>query len=92
MDGETIPLLPLWVCTVCCLWSRMQPDTVLWAFLLFIGMCVPNRCEGVEAYAERVAGGYRPANDPKLPPELSALIEESWSQDPRHRLVESVIT
>ena len=41
----------------------------------------------MEAYAERVAGGYRPAIHPKLPPELSALIEAAWSQDPRHRLV-----
>lgn len=41
--------------------------------------------EACQAYAERVAGGYRPRRARRVDPELWAVVEACWAQDPSCR-------
>lgn len=48
---------------------------VLQQYIMLMAVSVRGTFEELEAYAERVAGGYRPPLLEKWPPEVSSLIQ-----------------
>ncbi|KIZ04397.1 Dual specificity protein kinase shkE [Monoraphidium neglectum] len=58
---------------------------LLQKYIMLSAISIKGTYEELEAYAARVAGGFRPPLHDRWPPEISSLIKDCWAQDPRKR-------
>ncbi len=69
--------------------SDPSPDPprpqVMHRYMMMSAICVKGVVAELEAYASKVAKGYRPPIDAKFPEELRKLIDDCWAQDPEAR-------